>query len=284
MFGDISPKLPGAQNALRGTSVTSVDGQTGAVNLTSDFDAAGTAAGLLGSLTSGAVWIPVSGAPSSGVGINGDYAWDPVAQVAYGPKASGSWPAGTALSLPTFSGAPLASGEATVLRSTTFDSVNLLTSGTLQLTYFTAVKSESSVAVTIFSSTETATATDLTYAAVGLYSVNPSSSYALTLQASVSLTGSPLSSFCDAQYTAYKLDFGTPYTRTAGNLYAIGVLLTGTSMPSLLSTGGNGVVNSIPPRAAALYAVPGGSPLPSSLSDSSLSTTYINFFATVTPS
>lgn len=38
-----------------------------------------------------------SGAPSSGVGINGDYAIDPTASKLYGPKAAGTWPAGTSL-------------------------------------------------------------------------------------------------------------------------------------------------------------------------------------------
>jgi hypothetical protein len=39
------------------------------------------------------VWT-TSGAPASTVGVNGDFADDPVAQVWYGPKAAGAWPAG----------------------------------------------------------------------------------------------------------------------------------------------------------------------------------------------
>ena len=39
-----------------------------------------------------------SGAPSGGTGIDGDFAIDPTAKVLYGPKASGSWPAGVSLS------------------------------------------------------------------------------------------------------------------------------------------------------------------------------------------
>jgi hypothetical protein len=274
MFGDISPKLPGAQNALRGTSVTSVDGQTGAVNLTSDFDAAGTAAGLLGSLTSGAVWIPVSGAPSSGVGINGDYAWDPVAGYVYGPKASGAWPAGVQLSLPSYTGAPLTSGEATFLRET-LSGAAALTSGELLLSYWFAVKSESSVAVTILSNSTASSG--LTYAAIGLYSVSTGTGE-LTLEASTPST----TTLCGTEYTLYKTDFSTPYSRTAGNEYAIGVLMTGSTMPSLTAAPGDTNANSIPPRVSG--ALSGQSSLPSSIADSSLSDTYLRFFATVTPS
>jgi hypothetical protein len=43
---------------------------------------------------SGNTMLTTSGAPSNGTGNNGDYANDPTAQIMYGPKASGSWPAG----------------------------------------------------------------------------------------------------------------------------------------------------------------------------------------------
>lgn len=39
-----------------------------------------------------------SGAPSNGTGNNGDYAIDPTAQIIYGPKTSGTWPAGVSFS------------------------------------------------------------------------------------------------------------------------------------------------------------------------------------------
>lgn len=47
--------------------------------------------------TNGSTVLTTSGAPSSGTGANGDYAYDPAAQTIYGPKASGSWPAGIVL-------------------------------------------------------------------------------------------------------------------------------------------------------------------------------------------
>jgi hypothetical protein len=41
--------------------------------------------------------LTTSGAPSSGTGANGDYAYDPATKTIYGPKAAGTWPAGVVL-------------------------------------------------------------------------------------------------------------------------------------------------------------------------------------------
>lgn len=41
--------------------------------------------------------LTTSGAPSSGVGVNGDFAYDPTAKIMYGPKAAGAWPSGVSL-------------------------------------------------------------------------------------------------------------------------------------------------------------------------------------------
>lgn len=45
--------------------------------------------------------LTTSGAPSSGTGNNGDFAYDPTASKMYGPKAAGVWPAGVSLIGPT---------------------------------------------------------------------------------------------------------------------------------------------------------------------------------------
>lgn len=47
--------------------------------------------------TNGQAIHTVSGAPSYIVGVNGDYAIDPTAQLFYGPKAGGLWPAGVSI-------------------------------------------------------------------------------------------------------------------------------------------------------------------------------------------
>lgn len=39
-----------------------------------------------------------SGAPSNGLGVDGDFYYDPATKTMYGPKASGVWPAGVVLS------------------------------------------------------------------------------------------------------------------------------------------------------------------------------------------
>ena len=41
--------------------------------------------------------LTTSGAPSSGSGSNGDYAYDPATYTMYGPKSAGAWPAGVVL-------------------------------------------------------------------------------------------------------------------------------------------------------------------------------------------
>lgn len=57
---------------------------------------------LLDSINLGLIaWYTVSGAPSSTLGEDGDYAIDPTANMLYGPKAAGSWPAGVSLVGPT---------------------------------------------------------------------------------------------------------------------------------------------------------------------------------------
>ena len=63
------------------------------------FNASGSlVAGIVGAAgtngTSGNTVLTTSGTPSNAVGANGDYANDSTAQVMYGPKAAGAWPAG----------------------------------------------------------------------------------------------------------------------------------------------------------------------------------------------
>ncbi len=53
------------------------------------------AAGAAGA--AGNTVLTTSGAPSSGTGANGDFAYDPTAKIMYGPKAAGSWPGGVSL-------------------------------------------------------------------------------------------------------------------------------------------------------------------------------------------
>lgn len=71
------PKAAGAWPA--GVSLKGATGNTGTT---------GTAG------TNGNTVLTTSGVPAAGTGANGDYAYDPTAQIMYGPKAAGAWPAG----------------------------------------------------------------------------------------------------------------------------------------------------------------------------------------------
>jgi hypothetical protein len=84
MYG---PKAAGAWTGP-GTLLTGPQGNTGT---TGNTGAPGTAG------TNGNTVLTTSGPPSAGTGVNGDFAYDPVASRMYGPKASGSWPAGVLL-------------------------------------------------------------------------------------------------------------------------------------------------------------------------------------------
>ena len=78
----------GAAGAQGATGATGPQGATGATGAQGATGAAGPAG------TNGNTMLTTSGAPSNSAGNNGDYANDPTAQIMYGPKASGSWPAG----------------------------------------------------------------------------------------------------------------------------------------------------------------------------------------------
>ena len=47
--------------------------------------------------TNGNTVLSTTGAPASGTGVNGDFAYDAAAKTMYGPKAAGAWPAGVVL-------------------------------------------------------------------------------------------------------------------------------------------------------------------------------------------
>lgn len=83
MYG---PKAAGAWPA--GFSIVGPKGDKG------DTGNAGTP-GTAG--TNGNTVLTVSGAPAAGVGVNGDYAYDPATFTIYGPKTGGAWAAGTVL-------------------------------------------------------------------------------------------------------------------------------------------------------------------------------------------
>lgn len=79
---------------------TGAAGATGAAgqSITGPSGAAGST-GPTGA--TGAALLTVNGAPNGNVGRDGDLAYDVAARTIYGPKAGGSWPAGTSIVGPT---------------------------------------------------------------------------------------------------------------------------------------------------------------------------------------
>lgn len=103
----------------------------------------------------GKTLITVSGAPANDTGTDGDYAIDPAAQLMYGPKAAGAWPAGI-----SYKGNPGNDGV-------TPSSTDVLTEGVTNL-YFTAARVRSAVLTGLsLASGAVVAATDTVLGAIG---------------------------------------------------------------------------------------------------------------------
>lgn len=139
------------------------------------------------------------------------------------------------------------------------------TSGALQLTYFTALRSESITTVQTYTSSTAAGATP-TICRIGIYSV--ASSGDLTLLASIAND----TTLWAGTNTAYSRSLTSTFTKTVGQRYAIGTLIvTGAATPTLngqLWAGAN-TGPGIAPRLSA--AVTGLADLPASVLNASLS-------------
>lgn len=127
----------------------------------------------------------------------------------------------------TFLAEPLAAGESLFPRWAPAADI-AAASGVMALTAWTAVTPDSACN-TVSLSTASTVAAGLTYANVGVYSVNSAGNG--TLLAS---TGDihATSGLFQTAYDGYDLTLTGSFTRTAGSRYAIGVLLAGTTMPS----------------------------------------------------
>lgn len=122
-------------------------------------------------------------------------------------------------------------GEETMPRELMTTGTGPSASGQLRLTYFTAQKTEVTTQVRIYTSGTAAGATP-TLCRIGLYVVNPDNS--ITLVAS---TANDTTLFA-ATNTAYTKSWSTPYTKVAGQRYAIGVLVvTAATLPNFAGQG-----------------------------------------------
>lgn len=178
-----------------------------------------------------------------------------------------------AAALPTV----LAAGEATINPDIASASVGSGASQRLQLTYFTATRTETCTQV-VFNGSGAAGATP-TLVQVGIYSVDASDN--LTLVAS---TPNDTTLFASAS-TRYAKAFSSSFVKTAGQRYAVGLLVvTSATMPTVYGAnpfGGSGnSLNTLPRRAG---RVSGQASLPSTITAGSVTTDGSRLYAEVTP-
>lgn len=142
----------------------------------------------------------------------------------------------------------LIAGEATMSRRAIVAQTIATGNQSLRLTYFTARKTETVTQVRLVSGTTAAGATP-TLVRVGVYSVAGNGD--LTLIASIANDTTLLA----ASSTGYTRALTAPFSKVAGQRYAVGTLVvTATTAPTLM---GNGFVSSeagMPPKMGALVA------------------------------
>ena len=175
---------------------------------------------------------------------------------------------------PWASAEPLASGEAIFPRMCMNSSVST-TLGVLLITYWTAATS--GTATTVTTSTGGTAGSVLTYAAVGIYSVAANGDLTKLTD-----TGDLHASLWASTYTVYASSLSPSFTRVAGTRYAIGVLTTGTTAPSLLGNNFAGGFTTSTPLAAGTNGS-GLTSLPSSVAHGSISGGYNAAEAIVAP-
>lgn len=229
------------------------------------------ATGLAGTTaTARFVGATTSGAPATGTFAAGDFVVDQQAQmwVCIGAGSPGTWVNPAALASDAQS---LASGDEVMSRIGL--STQLVDSGTLHLSYFTARKTET--VTKVITEVEDGAAGGATLARIGLYTVDGSGN--LTLVASsandTALWTSP--------YQITTATFTTPYTKTVGTRYAVGILWIGTTAPAISASISSAGLYSAPPILVRI--LPGQTDLPSSVSAASTSADWRLFWAAVQP-
>lgn len=122
---------------------------------------------------------------------------------------------------------PLTSGEALFAR-VAFNQQQALVASTLQLTYWTAAKTET--VNTVKTITGGTAAAGLTYAAIGLYSADSAGN--LTLAAS---TPDLHTTLWTSTFTKYASSLTSGFPKVAGKRYALGLLAVGVTPPNLFA-------------------------------------------------
>jgi hypothetical protein len=147
-----------------------------------------------------------------------------------------------------------------------------LTSGALDLSYFTVRKSED--VTRILSVTRGTAASGLTLARMGLYAVADDESLTL-LGGTVNDT-----SLWAGTFTEYVRTIPTS-GKTRGRRYAVGLLAVGTTMPTLYGAGLNGAIATTAPRLTA--RLPSQTNLPATIAADIVSSSGHFYYAEVRP-
>lgn len=257
--GDTTVNLTGAQT-VAGVKTFSSEPVAPSIQVT----------GITGAVNPGRfVGVTTSGAPSTGTFAVGDFVVSQNGQmfVCVVAGSPGTWV------YPRDATNLLASGEETMARDMATQSMGANT-GNLYLSYGTFRKSESTTQVRITTFTTAAAATP-SLVRIGLYTI--ASDGAGTLVASIA---SDTTLFAAAS-TTYTKSWTTPYSKVAGQRYALGVLVvTATTAPTLC---GAPLPRGTEPAAAPKLCAFLGSQtdLPSSFTDASLSNTSSRFYGVV---
>jgi len=182
----------------------------------------------------------------------------------------------TATNVPStdiYNGNGVTNGEEVLPRLNVTGAQAPASSGTLQLTYFTARKTETINNVRML--TDGTAATGTTLARMGVYSVAGNGN--LTL---VAATASDATLF-SGTYSPNLRALTTPFSKVKGTRYAVGVLLVGTGMPTITATTCAGADAGLAPRLCGL--VPGQADLPANITAGTVLEDYRLFQATLTP-
>jgi hypothetical protein len=224
------------------------------------------AAGLTGATAASRyVGATTGGAPTTGTFALGDFVIDQQLGITWVCTAAGS--PGTWATPYTHTN--LTSGESIIDRLNV-SGAGQPDSGTVFLSYFTAIKTETCNKVV--TATNGTAASGLTTAALGIYSV--ASNGNLTLLSSVSDT-----TMWTSTYTTYTRNWGVSFSKVAGVRYAFAVLAAGSTTPSLNYSipGFSGIAPIL------LGTVTGQTSLPSTISSGSVGGDYRMFVGILTP-
>lgn len=206
------------------------------------------AAGLAGSNANSAsryAGATTSGPPSSGTFAIGDFVIDQSGKfwICTGAGTPGSWTQNIHASTHLSGGSDplyldtqlMTNGEETAMRLL-LSATATPASQALQLTYFTARKSETITKLMV--SVESQAASGLTYGALGLYTIDGSGNGTL-----VASTANDTSA-CNTTNSLYTPSLQASYNKVAGQRYAFAALFVGTVMPILTARPGNSSVYS----------------------------------------